>query len=765
MAQPLQGPGRIWLVALIIGSSSACAPPHDSEFSVDNARAHVEMLAGTIGSRPIGTEANARARQYLVDQLLQNGFEVRVQETDAQRPEHGLTARVSNIIAVKAGMRPEAIALVAHYDSRPDTPGAADDGLGTAVCVEAGRVLAARPERNHTLMVILTDGEEIGLMGAAAVVTDPAVVDRIAAFLNFEAAGASGPSRLFQAGPGSPWLVESWARHAPSPRGSSLNAELYERLPNDTDFTIFSRAGLVGLNFAATGDGYAYHTARDTPDRLPDVSLRHAGDTALAIVEALDRRQLIQTDGDRIFFDVGGTRAVAFGGRANFAFALLAVAGGLAAWVRLVLFSYRTFGLARLLLTVAWGIAGTGAFAGATLAAAWLFRAGREVYHPWYAHPERFLLLLAVAGITGGWAVTQLSRLAPARVRGCGQPAFVWVMALPVWVALAAASYWFAPGGAYLWTIPLLAAASVLLGVPIEHPCAVRVASVLALAAVAALWLPDVTLELPRFAVALLGRVPLVTPFWVYPALVIGLALMLAPPLLAVLMAADRRTGRDAYVAVGVLTALTVSLVLAFSAPAYTRDRPMRRAVRYVNDAVSGLSFWEVGGNEPGLDLAPGAPPGWERVEDLLPTVRPVSLLRSPFLFRTSADPEAPPADVRSSIGIDGSATKLEISVVPHQPGIWASFVLPGDLVPEESNLAGTAWQGTWRATYVAPRAEGISFRATFRDIDPESLRRAYVAINTFALPGGTGWQLLPEWLPQERTVWDGQAQFLIPVR
>jgi hypothetical protein len=330
MAQPLQGPGRIWLAALIIGSSSACAPPHDSEFSVDNARAHVEMLAGTIGSRPIGTEANARARQYLVDQLLQHGFEVRVQETDAQRPEHGLTARVSNIIAVKAGMRPEAIALVAHYDSRPDTPGAADDGLGTAVCVEAGRVLAARPDRNHTLMVILTDGEEIGLMGAAAVVTDPAVVDRIAAFLNFEAAGASGPSRLFQAGPGSPWLVESWARHAPSPRGSSLNAELYERLPNDTDFTIFSRAGLVGLNFAATGDGYAYHTARDTPDRLPDVSLRHAGDTALAIVEALDRRQLIQTDGDRTFFDVGGTRAVAFGGRANFAFALLAVAGGLA---------------------------------------------------------------------------------------------------------------------------------------------------------------------------------------------------------------------------------------------------------------------------------------------------------------------------------------------------------------------------------------------------------------------------------------------------
>ena len=37
-------------------------------FSEQNARAHVSMLAGTIGSRPVGTEANARARAYVIDQ-------------------------------------------------------------------------------------------------------------------------------------------------------------------------------------------------------------------------------------------------------------------------------------------------------------------------------------------------------------------------------------------------------------------------------------------------------------------------------------------------------------------------------------------------------------------------------------------------------------------------------------------------------------------------------------------------------------------------
>ena len=51
-------------------------------FSEQNARAHVSMLAGTIGSRPVGSEANARARAYVIDQLRLYGYDVRVQETE-----------------------------------------------------------------------------------------------------------------------------------------------------------------------------------------------------------------------------------------------------------------------------------------------------------------------------------------------------------------------------------------------------------------------------------------------------------------------------------------------------------------------------------------------------------------------------------------------------------------------------------------------------------------------------------------------------------
>ena len=243
-------------------------------FNDQNARAHVGMLAGTIGSRPIGSEANARARAYLTDQLSQYGFEVRVQETDSRRPSIGRAAHVANIIAVRQGSRSEAIGLVCHYDSVAAGPGAADDALGVAAALEAGRVLASRSNPTWTLMLLLTDGEEWGLMGAAALATDRDVMRRLATYINLDSIGAAGPPMLFEAGPGNDWLVGTWRRAAPYPRGGSFAGEIYRRLPNDTDFSVLKLHEIPGLNFAAVGDGYAYHTSRDTPERLSTATLR-----------------------------------------------------------------------------------------------------------------------------------------------------------------------------------------------------------------------------------------------------------------------------------------------------------------------------------------------------------------------------------------------------------------------------------------------------------------------------------------------------------
>src|SRR5688572_21024788 len=294
---------RLAIPLLLILSACARQSPI---FSLENARAHVNVLAETIGSRPIGSPANARARQYVIEQLRLFGYDVRVQEVDARRPEVGYTARVQNIIAVKPGPDRNAIGLVSHYDSAPEAPGGADDGLGVAVSLEAARVLGARADRRHTLFVLVTDGEESGLMGAAGLVTDRDVMDRLNAYVNIDSTGSAGPAILFETGPGNPWLVKPWARSAPRPRGASFGIEIYRRLPNDTDFSVFKRRDVPGLNFAAIGDSYAYHTARDTPERLTDEALRTTGANTVQTVIAMDALDLrTRSSGDPTYFDIG----------------------------------------------------------------------------------------------------------------------------------------------------------------------------------------------------------------------------------------------------------------------------------------------------------------------------------------------------------------------------------------------------------------------------------------------------------------------------
>ena len=389
---------RVLLLSATLSGTVACGRPIP-RFSTENARAHVEMLAGTIGSRPIGSAANARARQYIVDQLRLYGFEVRVQETDARRPDLGLTARVANIIAVRAGADRSAIGLLSHYDSAPESPGGGDDGFGVAVSLEAARVLAARTDRRHSLLVLVTDGEEAGLMGAAGLVADREVMSRLNAYVNVEATGSSGTAVLFETGPRNGWLVKPWARFAPHPRGASYAFEIYRRLPNDTDFSILKRHEIPGLNFALIGDSYAYHTARDTADRLTDAALRLSGENVVSTIEMMDLLDLkMRSTSDPTYFDVGQVAALTWGPVASWFIAVAALALGTLAWFKVLAASVRLVGLLRWILDLVWALAGVAIVASSTIGMTWLLREAREVYHPWYAHPERLFLLLLCTG-------------------------------------------------------------------------------------------------------------------------------------------------------------------------------------------------------------------------------------------------------------------------------------------------------------------------------------------------------------------------------
>lgn len=740
----------------------ACARP-SPRFSTENARAHLSMLAGTIGSRAVGTPENARAREYIVDQLKLYGYDVRVQETDARRPEFGLTAHVSNIIATKTGTERAALGLVSHYDSVPDSPGGADDGIGVAVSLEAARVIAGRPQSRHTVIVLMTDGEEAGLMGAAGLTSDRDVMDRLQAYVNVEATGSRGTALLFQTGPENPWIVKAWAGSAPHPRGMSFAVEVYRRLPNDTDFSIFKRYGIPGLNFAVVDDSYAYHTARDTADRVSDETLRTTGENTVETMLALDARDLsARSPGEPTFFDAGGTIAMSWGSTAAWLIAIVALACGALAWVKVLAGSVRLAGIGRWVFYVVWTIVGVAVVALALVGGTWALREARTVYHPWYAHPARFFLFLLALGTLAAWCVTRLGMWIPLRAKGPRHPMLAWSVALPVWIILAGVMATIAPAAGYLWTLPLLAVGLCLLGAPIAHPAVVRSLSVVVLAISGTLWLRN-TIDLLFFAVALLGRLPLITPVYAYAALMLGAATMIVPPFVAA-AAATRPILRPSLVTAALLAATVVAGIYAYRAPAYTANNPQRRFARVIVDRSASNALYEVAGQEPGLDLAPGAPGGWTRVSDGPPGVIPFGRLNEPFVFRTSAPSPGPAPAAMTAFAVTPvqGGSELSMTVVPKEPGLTVVFVLPEGVRPARTNLPGAMVSGRWRAIFVAPPAEGVTWRAAFPSGLDAKLANAQAAVTSARFPGGSGWQSLPAWLPQEHAVWELRARWVL---
>lgn len=744
------------LAAGSIATLSGCGRP-ESPFNVANARAHVEQLAGRIGPRPAGTDANARARAYLIEQLRLYGFNVRVQDAEAVRPGHGVTARVHNIIAFKAGSRPEAVGLVAHYDSVPQGPGAGDDGIGVAVMLESARLLGAR-KRLWSLLVLLTDAEEHGLLGAAAAVTDEEILSRLKAYVNVEAVGTSGPGVLFQAGPGNPWMLRAWAGASPAPRGASYFNEIYQRLPNDTDFTILQREGFPGLNFAAVGNSYAYHTPLDTPERVSDEVLSDLGGTVVAWVDALEEHDITLRDpAPAVFFDVAGRLAGAWSQPAWRLLDLAALVAALLGWVRLLLVNGRRVRPLGLLLTAVWAAAGALAVAGAALGAVAILRAVREVYHPWYAHPARTFLLILLAGASGGWVLVRLAAHVPPRFRLTREPDLFWLPALTLWTAVALAAVWAAPSAAYLWTVPA-GVAGALIGLTTGDRRRVVVASWVVAILTTAFWLPNAFDVLPFF-VPVFGRLPLVMPLYVLPALVLAPALMVAPPVVAAL--AGSRRPRPRYATRVLLTATVFVFAWAYVGDAYTRERPERRTLRYTADIGQREAYWEIGGTEPGLGIEGGSPGGWRPAGPFHPLGPAFSTLASPFTFIARADLAPAPltAVYRATDGDD--RVDLEVELSPGMPGLRVMLLLPEGLVPRQSNYPGRVRNGRWIATYAAP-ADPIVFRLVLPAASAarlDELRAGAIGPVPGAIGGGA-----PSWAPEGRATWMARGTYLVPV-
>ncbi len=441
--------------ALLDPASPPAAPldaPEDA-FSAARALALLEVIA--LEPRPTGSAANERVRGFLVEHLGALGLEVEVEPWtderagwDGKRPVAGwnVVARLPG----RTGSGGRAALFVAHYDSRPDTPGAADDGAAVAALLETARALRAGPANANDLLFLFTDAEELGLLGALAFCARRSSLDGIAAVLDFEARGNGGGSILFETGPRSGALLLAYAACVPWPLASSLGPTVYERLPNDTDFSVFKRHGLPGLNFAFIAGGSAYHAPADRVENLDLRSLQHHGTIALALARRLGRQDLSilarAPPGGPTFFTLPGNVLVMYPGTWDLGVGLLSAATLLAALV----FGLRTRVLSApslLLATLGWPVFAVLLF-GAILGTWWLV----HTLSGWIA------ALLSITGVPRG-------NLLSGTVETLGLAA--WTAFLLAALAQRAPSQWLdalSAGSAIAWCLLLVPALALARG-------------------------------------------------------------------------------------------------------------------------------------------------------------------------------------------------------------------------------------------------------------------------------------------------------------
>lgn len=297
------------LLAVLAAAVLLPSPPANAGPAFDGraAFAHVERLVG-FGPRPAGSEALARTRRYIVDELRKTGSRLREQPFTAQTLDGPL--RMVNIIAELPGRRPEVILVGGHYDTKffPNFTfvGANDGGSSSGLLLELAKVLARRP-REFTYWIVFFDGEEArrdwsatdGIYGSRHLVASVQRDGRLGQFRAVIVVDMIGDRQLdIRRDPSStPWLTDLlWG----SARRLGHRAHfLDETLTVEDDHVPFLKAGIPStllIDFAY--DPY-WHTPEDTLDKLSPQSLQVVGEVLLDALPALETLLLRGEPGGR----------------------------------------------------------------------------------------------------------------------------------------------------------------------------------------------------------------------------------------------------------------------------------------------------------------------------------------------------------------------------------------------------------------------------------------------------------------------------------
>lgn len=709
------------------------APPTD--FSSGRAMKHLREIARA--PHPVGTDEHERVRAYITRELVALGFSPEEQSATAVRATRvpgGLStaARIRNVVARLGGTggSGKALMLAAHYDSVPTAPGATDDGAGVVTLLETVRALKAGAPLQNDLILLFTDGEELGLLGARAFADEHPWMRDVGLVLNFEGRGNSGPSMMFETSAGNGLLVGELARTAPHVIANSLMYAVYERMPNDTDMSVFKRAGAAGLNFAYSREITHYHTMLDSPAEIDERSLQHHGSYALALARRFGNLDLRVTRApDAVYFNALGTLFVHYPQAWVWPLTILAAAAFVLVFLagrkrKLLTFRGAAWGfLALLVAALASALTTTGAW--------WMARRLHAGYTtlPWGAPYNAWLyeggfVLLSVALTASVYTLLVRRASAPNLLAGAQ---LWWLLLLLLTTALL-------PPGSFLYLWPLLFSLAGLAFVLLSGGGVYR--SPKNIAALALCAVPGVALMAPLVYLSfeMLGMGP--CGFFM---ILVVLALGLVTPLLVQLNAARRLAlpfalalAGVAFIAMGIMTA------------GFDEHRRKTSSVFYHLDADTNAARWA--STDAALDewTSQFIPQGssreslaaifpWSRQQAWI-AVAPVTELPAPFAEVIEDKTSGDVRHVRLRLSSPRRASLLLVYLDPANELLSAR--LDGKLLSGgagESSSEGAA--NPLRFAFAAPPPAGIELALEVRAARPFKLTAQDISYNLPTFP------------------------------
>lgn len=311
-----------WLVSLLLialsvlwsFSSQLHSPDNfqsndDTKFSQSNALKHLEVISKS--PHFVGAPAHKEVQQYIVNELQKLGLDVEVFKHLSTDPHRLVASNTQNIVAkINGSGDGKALAVVSHYDSATySSLGASDAGSGVVTILEGVRAFLANGQQpKNDIIIVITDAEEQGLLGAGGFVNFHPWAKDVGLAINFEARGSGGSSyMLIETNGGNKNLIKSFSQAGVSvPVANSLMYAVYKLLPNDTDLTVFrEQADIDGFNFAFIDDHFDYHTAQDSVQRLDKESLNHQADYMMATINhfAFVDLSTLKSQEDMVYFN------------------------------------------------------------------------------------------------------------------------------------------------------------------------------------------------------------------------------------------------------------------------------------------------------------------------------------------------------------------------------------------------------------------------------------------------------------------------------